>query len=182
MKSVADNILTNVVPTCSAQNTKSEPTFTKPLSGLDLIYSSYASNPCVSADMKFLLELQLFFGLRVSEALNLGPGQSRGNGVFEFKTLKRGENRTIQIIHNEPYIRENIEYKLPLINRYTRYYVYRLYKKLGIYQKYNNNRHDSVTHYFRHELILYMKSQGLSDTMISKFMGWKGDLTIQYYL
>ena len=148
---------------------------------LDQVYYNYSRNILVNNDMKLLIELQLFFGLRVSEALGLTPGSYKGNGMFTVVTLKKNEDRIITIKHNIKELERNYINILPLKDRYTRYYVYRLYKKLGIYKKYNNNTYYSVTHYFRHKIVQHLISEGISLKNITRYMGWRSEKSITYY-
>ena len=132
--------------------------------------------------MKLLFELLIFYGLRISEALYFDHTNITNDGLIKIKGLKGSSSRILYIRHNREYLINNYLYSLPLANIYSRFYVYRLFKKLGIYQRFNINSHFSVTHYFRHNLVKHLKDNGYDNKTITNFMGWNSEKTILFYI
>lgn len=181
MKTNVSNVLTKSGSRFDAHNAVVCTGRKQEFSDLEILFGKYKRNIFVNPDIAFLLELQMLYGLRVSEALKLAPCDYVGHGVFRAKTDKGGKNRMIRIVYNMDYIRSGIIYKLPLIDRYNRFYVYRVYKKIGIFKRYNSNKYQSVTHFFRHEIVKEMKRKNIDNETITSFMGWRSEKTILYY-
>lgn len=131
---------------------------------------------------KAVIELLMLNGLRISEVLNILPSDVLSNGYIKIKGLKHSNDRLVLPINYHQYWQTKFKSLLPLKLYYSRFYFYRLFKRIGIYSKYGNNKYNSVTHYFRHEIVLSMKASGINDLQISEFLGHKSKNNIKYYI
>ena len=112
-------------------------------------------------------------GSRVSEVLNILPTHVASNGVVYIKALKGSNSRVIPAGPHTKYFLENRN-SLPLIaSGFNRFYVYREFKKLGIYARIGNRDINSVTHYFRHKLAADLRSSEFENTQIAAALGHK---------
>ena len=182
MKTQLDLLLTKSVPTVPAHNAGLCGVNQPDTSEIEKLYFLYARNRFCNQDLRFIIELQVLNGLRITECLNITAADCLDLDTLCIRTLKGGRNRIIKIKYNKYFIQGEKKYKQTLSQRIDRFYVYRIYRKLGIYQRFNYNKHDSVTHYFRHNICKMLKDKGLDNKTISDYMGWRGDKTILYYL
>ena len=130
---------------------------------------------------KAVIELLMLNGLRISEVLNIKPTDVLSNGFISIKGLKNSKDRLVRPVFYGSKWRNNFTGLLPLKIYYSRYYFYRLFKKIGIYAKYGNNVYNSLTHYFRHEIVISMRNSGVDDRAISDFLGHKSMDSLKYY-
>ena len=120
-----------------------------------------------------VIELQMLYGLRISEVLGIANRDLTSQGLIKVRGAKGSSDRFIYSVrfgYYCDYVRINSIAKLC---DYSRYYFYRLYKRLGIYARFNGNEVNSVTHYFRHRLMELNKKDGLSIEDSRKFIGHK---------
>lgn len=140
------------------------------------------SNSLLTMTDKAVIELLYLYGLRVSELLSVLPTDVAESGHILIRGSKGSGNRFILSLYFKDFWQRNLKYSLPLSQYFSRFYFYRLFKKLGFYSKYGNNVNMSVTHYFRHQLVLSLQEQGFSKEMISEFIRHKSTKSIEYYV
>lgn len=138
-------------------------------------------NKTIGITEKAVIELQFLYGLRIQEVLKIKNSDISPYGQIFINTEKTGEPRVITPLLYANFWLQPVPGALPLIDIYSRFYFYRLYKKLGYYKKYGENERNSVTHYFRHELVQNLQAAGFDDKNISKFLAHRSQKTLQFY-
>jgi site-specific recombinase XerD len=132
-----------------------------------------AGNLKESHPLKQLIYFMEATGCRISEAINLKPTDITSTGLVKLKSLKGSEKRMLHSGKSMEYLltckkRNHIDW-----NEWTRQFVYREFKKLGIGQQFGNSKTKSVTHYFRHIIAKSIKNEDMSMTDTKKFLGHK---------
>lgn len=128
------------------------------------------------------IRLMLLHGLRVTEMLHITPQCVMRDGSVFVRGLKGSKDR---VVLDSYMYKEWLVYKSMNCNDlvyFDRYYVYRLFKKLGLYAVYGNNRNNSVTHSCRHNVALGLKSDGLELENIQDVMGHKSIKSTEFYV
>lgn len=131
---------------------------------------------------KAVIELLMLNGLRISEVLSIKPSDVLPNGYIRINGKKGSNDRLITSNYFRTHWQTSFISLLPLHLYYSRFYFYRLFKKIGIYGRYGSNKYNSVTHYFRHEIVLSMQKSGVDDQLISEFLGHKSSKSLLYYV
>jgi integrase len=129
-----------------------------------------------------VIELLFFYGLRISEVLRIKQYDIKSTGHILIKGLKGSNDRLIQPKYYYEFWLNGAYGFLPLGDTYSRFYYYRLFRRLGIGQKFNGNTNTSVTHYFRHNLVILLKKQGVSEDLLSNYIGHVSKKTLKYYV
>lgn len=144
--------------------------------------TNLVTNNGLSQVDKAVIELLYFYGLRISEVLSIKASDVTFMGHIKLKTLKGSEPRFIQSILFPSFWVLSGKSILPLKDTYSRFYFYRLFKKLGYYHRYQGNQNFSVTHFFRHQLANDLKASGYSVSDVQAFLGHKSEKsTLHYY-
>lgn len=119
---------------------------------------------------------------RVSEALGLQPHNI--DKLYRVKIVEK-KTKSTRIIHTH-YSREIIEYmrasNINVWSELNRFYVYRVFKKVGLFGTFGTNKRASVTHSIRHESALIAQNQGFSETDTQKIIGHKSVNSTLHYL
>jgi site-specific recombinase XerC len=68
-----------------------------------------------------------------------------------------------------------------IFTNYNRFYIYRLFKKLGFTQKFGDNVNFSVTHFFRKSAALEALSMNNDLQDITSILGHKSAKSAHYY-
>ena len=147
----------------------------------DPFLSKIIQNKYISTVEFSVIELLYSFGLRITETLEIQPFNISNTGHIFLTTSKTSEPRIIQPVYSKHFWHSNNLAYLPLSKTYSRFYFYHLFKKLGFYQKYGDNINNSVTHYFRHQLVRNLLKQGFSRESISLFLAHRTFKTLKYY-
>jgi len=143
--------------------------------------SELHANSSLGLSDKAVIELMYLYGLRISEVLNITPGQISPTGHIFVQALKGGQTRFLVSIRYQAFWNAARIGLLPLKNVYSRNYYYRLFKKQGYNKKFGNNDNFSVTHYFRHRLVQDLRKHGFSDQSISRFLAHSSGKSIEHY-
>lgn len=119
--------------------------------GHQLTIESIISKCRMHSEVLFTIcSLQLKYALRISEVLNLKYSDIDFQGRAVINGLKGSNNRIIYV-SEYPMFKNINKNSNELIFKYiNRFYVYREYKKLGIYKLLQDNSNTSVTHYNRY--------------------------------
>jgi len=149
---------------------------------LDTMFIDMVKGYALTMTDSAVLELLMFYGLRISEVLRIKKNDIKSTGHIIIKGLKGSNDRLIQPKYYYDFWFKNGYGFLPLVDTYSRFYYYRLFKRLGIGQKFNMNSNTSVTHYFRHNLIIELKRQGVPEHMLSSYIGHVSKKTLKYYV
>jgi site-specific recombinase XerD len=132
--------------------------------------------------LTLVIRLMLLHGLRVSEALYITPQCVMRNGSVFVRGLKGSKDR---VVSDSARIDEWLLFKKMNVNDliyFDRYYVYRIFKKLGLYAVYGTNRNNSVTHSPRHNVALGLREEGLSVENIQDVLGHKSVKSTEFYV
>jgi len=131
--------------------------------------------------VQVIIELQMLYGLRITEVLSIGAMSIMRNGLIHVHGKKGSQDRYIYSQRFNNYVIfckiNNVAY----LCDYSRFYFYRLYKKLGIYYKFAGNDKNSVTHFFRHSILNAQKIEGMEIEDSQKFIGHKSIRSTRIY-
>ncbi len=178
-KSVQDR--TRPVPTPSAQYIRqgapgtdqfvSSDTFIHTLQGIELI------NPIL-----YSIGWLLFtYGMRVSEVLEIQPTHLRNGNKFFIKGKKGSGNRYVNYEPIKAYIHPIAGNTPYLFTGYSRHWVYREFKKLGLILQVQGNNRNAVTHAGRHLVAQELRSSGDDLQSIQGFYQHKNIKSTQHY-
>lgn len=138
-------------------------------------------NENVSVFVRAVIELQFLYGLRISECLNISVQDVSQSGAIRVKGSKKSNDRIVYPVLFQPFWQSATSSTLPLINLYSRFYFYRQYKALGLYAQYAGNSNLSVTHSFRHNLLLNLKKEFQDTSLNKQFVGHKSINSTLHY-
>ena len=172
----------NPVPSPSAPTPVLLKNFIQTGSDNNLFITRLDENSELGLADKAVIELLYRYGLRITEVLKIKQTDLFGNNLIQIKTLKTKEVRFISPITYANFWFSVYYYRLPLSSVFTRFYFYRLFKKLGYYKKYGQNENYSVTHFFRHQLVKDLEKQGMEKKDISKYLAHRSEKTLEYYV
>jgi integrase len=122
---------------------------------------------------KAVMELQLLYGLRISEVLGIKSADIGINGDIRVKGLKGSNNRVVYSVIYKEFWQGMREFGYNIPSFYNRFHFHRLYKKKGIYQVFGNNKNTSVTHSLRYNYIITLLEKGLTELEIKNVIGHK---------
>jgi len=128
-----------------------------------------------------VIELQLFYGLRISECLNITTSDVSSTGHIRIRGAKGSHDRIVIPYRFSSFWKNEAVAILPLGNIYSRFWFYRQYKNLGLYAIFGNSKVKSVTHLFRHLNILSLKENFNETDLTRKFIGHKSINSTLHY-
>lgn len=140
-----------------------------------------ASNPTLQPFELAVIELLFMWGLRVSEVLQVNCSDISRSGNIRIKALKGSNFRVVRSSLYESFWLGADSSLLPLNSIYSRFYFYRLFKRLGIYGHFGNNCNNSVTHYFRHLRGLDVQNTYEDWELTAQSLGHKSTKSTIYY-
>lgn len=157
----------------SAQTTKLYP---KPSNSNQLLLSANAyisknisNNPILCS----ILELQVIYGLRISEVLNIRVYDINALSHIVIRGSKGSNNRIIVPLLSKSFFVNCKMNNLDPFLHVSRFYVYREYKKLGFSFVFNGQVNASVTHLFRSLLAVELSNNNTNLEDIKDFYGHK---------
>lgn len=178
----SENVPINSYSTLTAQNASLCKTGFVESLGLKLNYMISRENTELGMFEKAVLELQVLYGLRISEVLNIKPAQIMPSGQITIKGLKGSCDRfVVPVIYNQYWIqiaKSNCE----ISKSYNRFYFYRLYKKHGISKAFADNKKASVTHLLRYYYIANLVKSGKDIREIATIIGHKSLISTLVYV
>jgi integrase len=128
-----------------------------------------------------VIELMALWGLRVSEVLNITCSDVSKSGNIRIKALKGSNFRIVRSsMFAEWWINADSSL-LPISTVYSRFYFYRLFKRIGLYGKFGSNDNNSVTHYFRHLQGLDVQNSFNDWALTASALGHKNEKSTIYY-
>lgn len=130
---------------------------------------------------KAVIELMYMWGLRVSEVLNITCADVSRTGNIRIKALKGSNFRVVRSSAYERFWLNADSSLLPLKTVYSRFYFYRLFKRIGLYGTFGNNKNKSVTHYFRHLQGLDVQNSFEDWELTASALGHKNVKSTLYY-
>lgn len=128
-----------------------------------------------------VIELQLFYGLRISECLNITTSDVSTTGHIRVRGSKGSNDRIVIPYRFASFWQNEAKAILPIGNIYSRFWFYRQYKNLGLYAIFGNSKVNSVTHLFRHLNILSLKDNFNETDLTRKFIGHKSIKSTMHY-
>jgi len=131
--------------------------------------------------LSYLIALQMFYGLRISEVLGISSGDILFNGSIALRTLKNGENRIITPTIGLDYFVRCRSSGIKPFQDYNRFWIYRLYKAHNIILDNGFNNKKSVTHSFRHINTTLLRRDDVDKDIIKKSLGHKSEKTQIHY-
>lgn len=120
-----------------------------------------------------ILDLQLMYGLRISEVLGIHGKDISTTGHILIHGLKGSNDRIVIPIHSATYYQKYSGVSGKIFQSYSRNYVYRQYKRIGIGRRFQGRMNSAVTHYLRHLFVSGMKSELTGINTISMHIGHK---------
>jgi integrase len=128
-----------------------------------------------------VIELQLFYGLRISECLNITTSDISQTGHIRIRGAKGSNDRIVIPYRFSSFWQNEAKALLPLSTVYSRFWFYRQYKNLGLYAIFGNSKVKSVTHLFRHLNILSLKDNFNETNLTKQFIGHKSINSTLHY-
>ena len=128
-----------------------------------------------------VIELQLFYGLRISECLNVTTSDISNTGHIRIRGAKGSNDRIVIPYRFASFWQSEAKPILPIGNVYSRFWFYRQYKALGLYATFGNSKVKSVTHLFRHLSILSLKDNFNETNLTRQFIGHKSINSTLHY-
>lgn len=163
----------NSVLTPPAQYTKLLTPRNGSLDPMATAWASLVDGRSLSDTEKAVLELLMFNGLRISEALRILPTDVTSTGAIRVRALKGSSDRLIWPRFNARFWLTN-RLALPLTNSgFSRFYFYRLCNRYGFTTQLPGTKRQAVTHSFRHLLVRQLRSQGIEEELIQELLGHK---------
>jgi len=150
--------------------------------GLMLNVANFLSDTSVYIASRIALDLMLNSGCRVSEILNISHSDILGGGKVRIKGLKGSCDR---IIISSRFSKELEDYRNNCVSPFycfSRFMLYRDFKKHGIYMMFKGAKLNSVTHACRHLYVSDLKMAGLSDAEIQGNIGHKSKKSTEHYV
>ena len=148
---------------------------------LDEIKARVVADAMISDFMKACIIISINYGLRVSETLLLGGNEIMSNGNIFLTAPKNKEVIVINVscLGSLETAFRRAGYNLGEIT--DRFYMYRLYKRLGIVYQKKGNKNKSVTHAFRHIQAQEIRNKELGDILITKALHHKSKKSAESY-
>ena len=120
-------------------------------------------------------------GLRITEVLNIQKCDISRQGRIRIKGLKGSNDRIVTPIMFAQFWQSLPDFMLPLGSVYSRFYFYRWFKRIGIYDVFGNNKRFSVTHMFRHHLALSLKNEFDDTALTQRVLGHRSIKSTLHY-
>lgn len=148
---------------------------------LEILYGKNSTNKEWDVIDRAVLELQVLWGLRISEVIGIQPNDVSPLGQIRIRGKKGSNNRYVigyQFISVwTGYVKKgNV-----IEDERSRYYYYHKYVRFGLYSSKKGKENRSVTHAFRHSLVELLQSEGYELSEISGVIGHKNKNNIKYY-
>jgi integrase len=132
--------------------------------------------------LKVFIQLQLTFGLRVSEVLSISHVDILSLGRLRLRTSKNGIDRIVNFTDRYGYLERCKANGVNPFADFNRFYIYRLYKKEGIMMFHENGRKWSVTHSLRHFMVQQVMSEVNERNLVSNYIGHASKKSLDSYL
>ena len=147
----------------------------------DKVVGLLNNDPDIPGYLKAGLYLMYASGLRVSELLNIRSEDLRPYQYIRIRGLKNSKDRYVYPPTEAGLWFRDRLYMPNLLSQISRFYMYRLFKRHGLYFKNEGKGHDSVTHYFRVLYIRTLEAYGADNNEIMQAIGHKNVNSQQYY-
>lgn len=128
-----------------------------------------------------VLELQMLYGLRISEVLSISSGQVNSLGYISIKGKKGSKNRIVRSSLFVPFWVDVVRNGYIIGMERSRFYYYHLYRRYGLCVSLPGSGVNAVTHSLRHIVIQSMKSDSFEIENIAEFIGHKNSKNTENY-
>lgn len=129
----------------------------------------------------YLIQFMIASACRVSEALAITPQMITSTGHVKIKAAKGSQDRIVHAgMSMEYFIKCRTSAKSPFEN-WSRWFVYRQFKKYGIGIQLRGRKNKSITHALRHEVAKANQSQQFTIKDTKKQLGHKSPRSTKYY-
>jgi len=132
--------------------------------------------------LRTICDLQLQYGLRISEVLNITPYDLLTLGRIRIRSQKRGKDRIINYSDINNYLNFCRESSVYPFRDFNRFFVYREYKKQGLCIFHSKGKKSSITHSFRHIIAQLLDMEIENKEQISEFLGHKSLKSLESYI
>jgi integrase len=119
--------------------------------------------------------------LRISEALAIEPKDISPTGKILIKSLKKGNERLISSGDAKEFLLICKTSNIKPFEGWNRFFVYREFKKLGIYFQSETSSKPSITHAIRHITTASNRTVTNSNEVLAQELGHKNKTTNQRY-
>jgi len=129
----------------------------------------------------YIAHLQLIGSLRISEVLNIRSYDIDMLGHITIKGLKGSKDLVLFAGESKEYLIQCKRSKIDPFTLYSRFYVYREYKKKGIVFQSLNSSRKSVTHAIRQLNAMALRYNNKSNSDVSVLLHHSGNKSQRYY-
>ena len=123
--------------------------------------------------LHYIIRLTYIQGLRISEVLNINYNNITNEGEVLILGLKGSDNKIIYDSYTAEYLKKCKRIKFNPFETINRYTVYRDFIKLNLIYKSSSSSKNSVTHSLRHMKAKELRSSGIPEEEIKRFLGHK---------
>lgn len=138
-------------------------------------------NSTLAVEVKAVIELMLYSGCRISQALSITSTDILLNGTIRIRGNKRSDDVITRCILFKEFWINNRIYINSILSNYNRFFFYRLFKKYGITFKLPHKTNYNVTHSLRQLFIDSLNVNDVSCELIKKSVGHKNVKSQEYY-
>lgn len=134
-----------------------------------------------SPALYLIFELQLNSGCRISEVLDIRPGDIMINGNVRIRGKKGSSNRIISGGKAVDYLLKCKSNSVYPFRDFNRKFVWSIYKKFGIEIEVNSSGKKAVTHSLRHVMVSMSKQIEMPLTETAQYIGHKNKENTRKY-
>jgi len=131
---------------------------------------------------KAVIEVLFLNGCRISELLQISSRDIKSNGFIKISGLKKSNNRILITSQYSTFWQFCKKQNVEMFYGITRFYYYRLFKKLNITFITNNSSKMAVTHSFRHNLLRSITENVEELKMSASFIGQRNIESTKSYV
>jgi integrase len=186
-KKTLNEILTNytnpikTVPTLSAQTTTRCETVDGTESQVEALWNKVEKLRGTVPQLFYLCVIMIEGNLRVSEALRIKPKDITSLGKVKIEALKGSHSRLISSGEAKKWLLQCKKINRIPFEGWSRFFVYREFKKLGISFQSNQSTKNSVTHAIRHIVTAANRKVTDEPGIIQRDLGHKNQNTQKLY-
>lgn len=151
------------------------------LTTLTDLRSRVKADKTLPGSLKACILIQIAHNLRVSEMLRLGGQRINSNGSFNIYSKKNKKVITLTVYSAEEYAEHFKMMGQPLGETVDRFWLYKLYKKLGFYYKRPGAKNASVTHSIRHMTAQEIRQSRETEEYITDQLHHKSKKSQEHY-
>jgi integrase len=129
-----------------------------------------------------LIDLLYTNGCRISEILAIRTTDIRNDGTVFIHGLKGSSDRIIHSTYNSEILIAMRNSNICIYQDVSRYYYYRLFKKLGLYFAFSDDSKNTVTHSFRHNYITKLQLEYKDIDFTRTQVGQKSQNSTLHYI